>query len=142
VLVAARLAGLRGPASGVVELPLSLYWSAPDRAFSLGDSAERRKVYEIMVREARRPGDLAVFLDGGTLIALWPHIVLPESVRRAWEDEHPALRPAPPLTLLSVGLPSRLAAKLAGVTPGQASASRPPSPPRELSGLAGNPSVP
>ena len=100
VLVAASLADLRGPTSGVVELPLRLYWSAPDRTFSLDDPAERRKVYQIVVREARRPDDLAVFLDGDTLIALWPGIFLPKPVRRAWEDEHPALRPAPPLSVL------------------------------------------
>jgi hypothetical protein len=41
VLVAASLADLRGPTSGVVELPLRLYWSAPDRTFSLDDPAER-----------------------------------------------------------------------------------------------------
>lgn len=84
VLVAASLADLNGPTCGVVELPLRLYWSAPDRTFSLDDPAERRKVYRIVVREARRPGDLAVFLDGGMLVALWPDIVLPKPVRRAW----------------------------------------------------------
>ena len=96
VLVAASLADLRGPVSGVVELPLRLFWSAPDRTFSLDDLAERQKVYEIVVREARRPDDLAVFLDGDTLIALWPDIFLPQRVRRAWEDEHPILRSAAP----------------------------------------------
>lgn len=100
VLVAASLADLRGPTSGVVELPLRLYWSAPDRTFSLDDPAERQKVYMIVVREARRPGDLAAFLDGATLIAAWPDIVLPKPVRRAWEDEHPALRSASPPTAL------------------------------------------
>jgi hypothetical protein len=97
VLVAASPADLRGPTSGVVELPLRLYWSAPDRTFSLDDPAERRKVYRIVIREARRPDDLAAFLDGDTLLALWPGIFLPKPVRRAWEDEHPDLRPAPPL---------------------------------------------
>jgi hypothetical protein len=104
VLVAASLADLRGPPGGVVELPLRLYWSAPDRTFSLDDPAERRKVYTIVIREARRPDDLAVFLDGDLLIALWPDIILPEPVRRAWEDQHPALRPA--AGVLSVGRPA------------------------------------
>jgi hypothetical protein len=35
VLVAADLADLTGPAEGVVELPLRLFWSAPDRTFDL-----------------------------------------------------------------------------------------------------------
>ena len=137
----AILADLNGPTCGVVELPLRLFWSAPDREFSLDDPAERGEVYRIVVREARCP-DLAVFLDGDMLIALWPDIVLPEPVRRAWEDEHPALRPAPPLSVLSAGWPSRLAGKPGPASrPARASASRPPSPPRVLSGLAGNPDV-
>jgi hypothetical protein len=106
VLVAARLADLRGPTRGVVELPLRLYWSAPDRTFSLDDPAERREVYTIVVREARRPDDLAVFLDGDTLIAVWPDIFLPKPVRRAWEDEHPALRSASPPIVLYPGWPA------------------------------------
>ena len=105
VLVAASLADLRGPTSGVVELPLRLYWSAPDRIFSLDDLAERQKVYTIVVREARRPDDLAVFLDGGMLIALWPDIFLPGPVRRAWEDEYPGLRSAALPAVLYPGWP-------------------------------------
>jgi hypothetical protein len=107
VLVAASLADLRGLTSGVVELPLRLYWSALDRTFSLDDPAERRQVYRIVVREARRPGDHAVFLDGRTLIALWPDIFLPKPVRRAWEYAHPALAACSAVGVLSVGWPSR-----------------------------------
>jgi hypothetical protein len=103
VLVAVSLADLRGPTSGVVELPLRLYWSAADRTFSLDDPAERQKVYTIVVREARRPDDLAAFLDGDTLIALWPDIFLPRPVRRAWEYEHLGLRSASPPTVLYPG---------------------------------------
>ena len=99
VLVAVSLADLRGPASGVVELPLRLFWSSPDRAFSLDDPAERRQVYEVVLREARRPGDLAAFLNGGLLAAVWPDIFLPRPVRKAWEDQHPVLRPAAPAGL-------------------------------------------
>ena len=55
VLVAASLAGLRGPAAGTVELPLHLFWSAADRRFSLDDPAEQREVYQIVLGEARRP---------------------------------------------------------------------------------------
>lgn len=92
VLVAASLAGLRGPVVGTVELPLRLFWSAADRRFSLDDPAERRELYQIVLGEARRPGDLAAFLDGGTLIAAWPGLFLPGPVRQAWEGRHPALR--------------------------------------------------
>ena len=77
VLVAASLACLRGPVVGTVELPLRLFWSAADRRFTLDDPAERRELYQIVLGEARRPGDLAAFLDGGTLIAAWPGLFLP-----------------------------------------------------------------
>jgi hypothetical protein len=96
VLVAVSLSDLRGPGSGTMQLPLHLFWSATDGRFSLDDPAERREVYQIVLSEARRPGDLAAFLHGGTLTGLWPGLFLPRLVRRAWEDQHPALRdPAP-----------------------------------------------
>ena len=92
VLVAASLEDLRGPATGTVELPLHLFWSAPDATFSLDEPGERRQLYETVVREARHPDDLARYLDGETLATLWPGMHLPRRVRQAWEDQHPALR--------------------------------------------------
>jgi hypothetical protein len=92
VLVAASLADLRGPTTGTVELPLHLFWSAPDATFSLDDPGTRRQMYETVVREARHPGDLARYLDGGMLVALWPVMHLPRHVKQAWEDQHPVLR--------------------------------------------------
>jgi hypothetical protein len=94
VLVAADLADLHGPAAGSVELPLSLFWSAPERTFDLDDPEMRAWMYEIVLREAVQPGDLLDYLDQGTLIGLWPRLFLPRGVRRAWEDQHPALRAA------------------------------------------------
>jgi hypothetical protein len=96
VLVAVSLADLRGPASGVVELPLHLFWSGRDSAdsrFSLDDGPRRRVLYRTELREARSPDDLATFLNGDVLTALWADIVLPKVVRTAWEDQHPVLRP-------------------------------------------------
>jgi hypothetical protein len=92
VLVAADLAELHGPTSGVVELPLWVF-AYPDRQFSLDKPGERGWMYENVLREARRPADLAV-LNRDVLVALWPGLNLPEGVRRAWEDQHPALRSA------------------------------------------------
>ena len=93
-VVAASLADLRGPAEGVVELPIWLYWSSPDHTFDLGDPDMRRWLYQIVLREAGRPEDLTACLDGDTLLALWPDLYLPKGVRQAWEDRHPALRAA------------------------------------------------
>ena len=93
-LVAASLADLRGPAHGVVELPLRLFWSAPDRTFDLGQPSMLQAMYEAVLREASRPGDLASYLNGEVLVAVWPELFLPKGLRRAWEDRHPALRAA------------------------------------------------
>jgi hypothetical protein len=91
-LVAADLAGLHGPVGGQVQLPLRLFWSLPDHQFDLGDADTRRWYYETVLREASRPDDLADYLDGATLVSLWPDLYLPKGVRRAWEERHPSLR--------------------------------------------------
>ena len=91
-LVAADLADLRGPAGGVVELPLRLFWSLPGHRFDLDDPDARRWYYETVLREASRPDDLTAYLDGATLARLWDDLFLPKGVRRAWEEQHPALR--------------------------------------------------
>ncbi len=93
-LVAGSLADLRGPARGVVELPLRLFWSAPGHAFDLDKPSMRQAMYEAVLREASRPDDLARYLNGEVLVAVWPELYLPKGLRRAWEDRHPALRAA------------------------------------------------
>ena len=93
-LVAADLADLQGPTGGTVELPLRLFWSAPDRTFDLSDPDMLRSMYEKVLREAIRPGELTRFLNGGTLVAVWRDLFLPRAVRQAWEDRHPVLRRA------------------------------------------------
>ena len=93
-VVVASLADLRGPAEGTVELPIWLYWSSPDHTFDLGDPDMRCWLYQIVLREASRLEDLTAYLDGDTLVALWPDLYLPKGVRQAWEDRHPVLRAA------------------------------------------------
>jgi hypothetical protein len=93
-VVVASLADLCGPAEGTVELPIWLFWSSPDHTFDLGDQDMRRWLYQIVLREAGSPEDLTAYLDGDTLIALWPDLYLPEGVRQAWEEQHPVLRAA------------------------------------------------
>jgi DNA invertase Pin-like site-specific DNA recombinase len=92
VLVIDDLADLRGPVTGLVELPLRLFWSLPDHRFDLDQPDLRRWYYETVLREATRPGDLAGYLDGETLVSIWPELYLPKGVRRGWEQQHPALR--------------------------------------------------
>jgi hypothetical protein len=73
---------------------LWLYWSGPSPAFDLGEPYLRRWLYEVVLREAASSEDLTSYLDGRTLIALWPDLYLPEGVRQAWEELHPSLRAA------------------------------------------------
>src|SRR5215831_20111942 len=77
-VVAPDLGALHGPAAGMAELPLTLLWSLPGqkRAFDVGDPDRRRRMYEIVVQAARRPEDLAAWLDGPLLIASWPALRL------------------------------------------------------------------
>ena len=93
-VVAASLADLRGPTEGTVELPIWLFWSAPGHTFDLGDRDMRLWLYQTVLREASRREDLTTYLDGDTLITLWPELYLPKGVRQAWEEQHPALRAA------------------------------------------------
>jgi len=93
-VVAASLTDLKGPTEGTVELPLWLFWSSPDRTFDLTKPFMLRSMYEAVLGEASRPEDLTTYLDGDTLITLWPDLFLPKGVRQAWEDRHPVLRAA------------------------------------------------
>ena len=92
VLVAGSLADLRGPVHGTVELPIWLFWF-PDRTFDLDETGMLPWMYQIVLREAARPEDLA-YLNQEQLTALWPTLFLPKGVRSAWEEQHPALRAA------------------------------------------------
>ena len=74
-------------------MPLRLFWSGPDRTFDLGDPADLRSLYEIVLGEAVHAEELA-YLNGEKLAEVWRNLFLPKGVRRAWEEQHPALRAA------------------------------------------------
>lgn len=69
-------------ASGVVELPRSVYWNTP-RTCDLDDRRQRARVYEIVMREGAEQ-DVRHFIDLDTLIDLWEDLVLARRLRRAW----------------------------------------------------------
>lgn len=94
VLVVRDLADLRGPADGVVTLPLRLYWSPPGRQFDLDDTFMLRSMYQVVLGEAIHAEELTSYLNRDRLLAVWPDLYLPKAVRRAWEERHPALRAA------------------------------------------------
>jgi hypothetical protein len=94
VLVVRDLADLCGPASGTVTLPLRLFWSPPGRVFDLDDPFMLRSMYQVVLGEAIRAGELTAYLNRDVLVAVWRDLYLPKGVRRAWEELHPALRAA------------------------------------------------
>jgi hypothetical protein len=94
-VVAVSLAGLLGPAAGVIELPRRLFWSAPDHTFDLSQRHDALAAYEAVLIEARTAADLAEFLNGDLLAKLWGDLHLPDRIRQAWEDACPALRAQP-----------------------------------------------
>lgn len=92
-VVADLLENLRGPTSGVVSLDRRLDWSGRAR-YDLGSPRRLASMYETVLREAATPDDLAQWLDGATLLRLWPSLVLPPQVRQLWEARVPDLASA------------------------------------------------
>jgi hypothetical protein len=91
VVVTGTLGELTGPATGLVELPLRLWWN-PQRTFDLGVPTMLAWMYENVLREAVRADELRSYLHGPTLARVWPELNLPRAVRTAWEARHPQLR--------------------------------------------------
>lgn len=61
-----------------------LWWSGPDRTLVLNDETQRRRAYEIILREGN-PADIETTIDGLLLIQSWPHLVVPADLRAAWQ---------------------------------------------------------
>ena len=91
VVVAESLAALRGPGSGVVELPQRLCRSGGQRVFDMSDIDQALDMYELLLEHARAQADLAEYANGELLARLWSEPFLPPRVREAWEGEHPLL---------------------------------------------------
>lgn len=69
---------------GVVELPLRLYWSDAHNRFDLADPAERRLLYQTVLREGTTT-DVLEYLHRPTLLEIWDTLWLPAAVRQAWD---------------------------------------------------------
>jgi hypothetical protein len=81
--VPADLAELDGPVvSGIVELPAHLVWSG-SRRYDLDDAHDRRRVYEIVLREGS-VADQRRFVDAAELVRVFDELFLPVPIRAAW----------------------------------------------------------
>lgn len=75
---------LDGPTvAGRVRLPVHLDWST-GRVYDLTDPADRRRVYEVVLREGSTK-DLRRYIDARDLAAQFDKLVLPDAIRLAWE---------------------------------------------------------
>ena len=89
----AHLEDLAGPDVCVVELPVTIYWG-PKRRYDLSKEADRRIVYERVLREAASTDEVGQYVNGAALVAVWPRLWLPRRVRQRWEERFPELTPA------------------------------------------------
>ena len=92
-VVADRLADLRGPTGGTVDLPQHLDWSG-NASYDLDKPTRLTSMYRTVLNEAASVDDLRSWLDGQTLARLWPALWLPPQVRRLWESRFPQLAQA------------------------------------------------
>lgn len=81
----ATLADLTGPTAGIVELPVTIDWG-PKRSYDLGSDADRRIVYERVLREASSTEEVCRFVNGRVLVAVWSRLWLPQRVRTRWQE--------------------------------------------------------
>ena len=81
------LEDLRGPATGVVELPLHVAWSGR-RVYDVGREDQRLVLYALLLAEAPRE-DLERFVHRESLISMWPRLrrLLGPHARREWERQ-------------------------------------------------------
>jgi len=92
VIVPASLDDLRGPASGVEELPVRLYWSAGSRQFNLADPDQVTALCEAVIDAATAIGDITRYLNADLLVRSWTTLGMDRVKRDAWESRFPVLR--------------------------------------------------
>lgn len=92
------LADLDGPHDGILQLPVSICWSARDRRFDLADRDQVRHAYKFVLDAARRAEHLVPYLNAALLKDVWPDLGLPPRKRTAWESVNPELRSRPAAT--------------------------------------------
>jgi hypothetical protein len=92
VIVPGSIEDLCGPASGVVELPVRLYWSSGSRQFNLADQDQVAAMYDAVLDGAAVIGDITEHLNADLLVRAWPDLGMNRAKRAAWENRFPVLR--------------------------------------------------
>ncbi len=79
---------LKGPVSGEIKLPLSIYWGPGDGVFSLDEPGDLLSIYQAVLSEGKLE-DLSKFLNKDILIEMWPDLSLPIRVAKMWQAKYP-----------------------------------------------------
>jgi hypothetical protein len=64
---------------------MHIRWSDPIVTYDLADVADRRRIYEQVLREGTED-DVRHYVDPDLLLEELCHLVLPPQVRRAWQE--------------------------------------------------------
>jgi hypothetical protein len=91
-MVPGSLEDLCGPGSGVVELPVRLYWSSGSRQFDLADPDQVAAMYDAVLDGAALIRDITGHLNADLLVRAWPDLGMNRAKREAWENRFPVLR--------------------------------------------------
>lgn len=86
------LDSLKGPADGVLILPITVHWG-PDATADLSTADGLEKAYESVVREGTRQQQEEL-LNADLLPRVWPQLRLPKRCRTLWENRFPELAAA------------------------------------------------
>lgn len=70
--------------SGVVFLPLHIWWSDPPRSFDLDDRSQLVRAYGLVLAEGTE-ADVLRFIDPTVLLSIWSELLIPRYVQDAWE---------------------------------------------------------
>jgi hypothetical protein len=84
-----RLEQLQGPRSGLLDVPINVYWG-PRHTFDLDNGSDVIQTYEAALREGRVI-DQETLLNHELLLETWPDLMLPVRVRELWETRFPEL---------------------------------------------------
>src|SRR5690625_1407159 len=85
------LADLRGPTSGRVFLPKTVWWAPGDGWIDIDEPGGTSLAYRVVITEGQPENQIAV-LNAETLKKIWGDLVLPERVRVMWETKFSARR--------------------------------------------------
>lgn len=84
------LEALRGPSSGLVTLPMWVYWAPGERTFDVGTRSGAKRAYVAVLSEGVLD-EVCEVVNAQRLKQLWDAMVIPRRARALWEQQFPEL---------------------------------------------------